>query len=491
MTQTNEQLIREPDATERVPLLTKIIYGTGDWSMASFGTLRQLFFAKFLLDIVGLSPNLATAVVVVGGLWDAINDPLIGAISDRVRTKWGRRRPFLLIFAIPYGLGFLLLWSAPPWETQTAIAIHMTLAFMITDTLWTLLGIPFLALTPEMTSDYDERTALTSYRMFFNLLASLVAAAAAPEIVAVMPTPQQGYLVMAAIFGGVATLPFLGVFLVTYEKDEYSEKPIPTVKESIRAAWDNIPFRIATLINLLNWITFDLVGLMLPFFATYWLESGIQGARTTIPGIGEPTTESVIFFIMLTMAIAALPFWTYLSKKWNKHSAYIVGMLFWAIVQLLIVTIQPGQRTYTIILATLAGISVATAHVLPDALFPDVMEWDELRTGKRREGIFYGVRTFIRKIAGTIAMATAFQVLYRTGYQQPPPGAVAFQQNESALLAIRLLTGPGGAILLFSAIITAFYYPLNRKRYARIRRLLAAKRSKADRSIRESRRPNT
>jgi GPH family glycoside/pentoside/hexuronide:cation symporter len=479
LTKTNEQALTETDARDHVPLFTKIIYGSGDWGMASFGTIRQIFYAIFLVDVVGLNPNLASIAALIGMIWDGINDPIIGAISDRVRTKWGRRRPFLLLFAIPYGLGFLLLWWAPPWHTQIALAIHVTLAFMITDTFWTLLGVPFLALTPEMTSDYDERTSLTTYRMFFNLLATLVAAAGAPEIVAAMPTPQQGYLVMAAIFGGGAVLPFLGVFLVTHERGEYADQPTPTVQESIAAAWQNIPFRIATLINLLNWITFDLVGLMIPFFATYWLESGVQNAQVRIPGIGNLTTETIIFFVMLTTAIAALPFWTFLSRKWNKHTAYIAGMTFWALVQLVIMTIQPGQRVYTFILATFAGISVATAHVLPDALFPDVMEWDELRTGKRREGIYYGVRTFVRKIAGAIAIALALQVLYRAGYQSPPPGAESFQQSESALLAIRLLTGPGGAFLLLGAIITAFFYPLTRKQHTRVRRLLARRRLRA------------
>jgi GPH family glycoside/pentoside/hexuronide:cation symporter len=474
----NEELLVTTTEDDRVPLLTKIIYGSGDWGMASFGTVRQIFYAIFLVDVVGLSPNLASLAALIGMIWDGINDPIIGAISDRVRTRWGRRRPFLLLFAIPYGLGFLLLWWAPPWESQLALAAYVTFAFIITDTLWTLLGVPFLALTPEITADYDERTSLTTYRMLFNLLASLVAAAGAPEIVAAMPTPQQGYLVMAAIFGGAATLPFLGVFLVTRERGEYAELPTPTVKESIQAAWENIPFRIATLINLLNWITFDLVGLMIPFFTIYWLESGVQNAQVAIPGIGNLTTQTIIFFFMLTTAVAALPFWTFLAKKWNKHTAYIAGMAFWAVVQIAIMTIQPGQRTYTVILGILAGISVATAHVLPDALFPDVMEWDELRTGKRREGIYYGVRTFVRKIAGAIAISLALQVLYRAGYQQPTPGAPTFQQNETALLAIRLLTGPAGAILLLSAIVTAFFYPLNRKQHGRIRNLLARRKKR-------------
>ena len=159
--------------TERVPLITKIIYGTGDWGVAAFNTLRQIFYAIFLTDVVGLDPRLASFAAFIGVIWDAVNDPLVGAWSDKLRTRWGRRRPFLLLFAIPYGLAFLILWWAPPWKSQILLMIHMMLAYALSDTFQTLVVVPFHALTPEMTSDYDERTSLASYRMFFNFLASL------------------------------------------------------------------------------------------------------------------------------------------------------------------------------------------------------------------------------------------------------------------------------------------------------------------------------
>jgi len=466
---------------EQVPLLTKIVYGTGDWGMASFNTIRQIFYAIFLTDVVGIDAGLASFAALIGIIWDAINDPIIGAISDRVRTRWGRRRPFLLLFAIPFGGAFMLLWWAPPWETQAALMIHITLAYMISDTLQTLVVVPFLSLTPEMTEDYDERTSLSTFRMFFNLIASLATAVAAPEIVATAPTPQQGYLIMASIFGVLGILPFLAIFLVTRERKEHIELPSPSIGESLKAAWENIPFRIATGINLLNWITFDLVGLMLPFFLRYWVEGGQQRSEMAVPLVGRLTVESMVFFVLLATAVAALPLWTYLARKWNKRNAYIVGMLFWAVVQALIIIIQPGQRTAILFMAFLAGLSVSTAHVLPDALFPDVLEWDELRTGQRRDGLYYGLKTFIRKITGAIAIFLALQVLNAFNYQTPPAGATTFQQAPQTLTAIRFLTGPAGSILLIGAIIAAFFYPVGREQHTRIRRLLARRRAREER----------
>ncbi len=472
-------------ATQPEPRLAfwkKLIYGTGDWSTASFGTLRQLFYAIFLTDVVGLEPRLASFVALIGILWDAINDPIIGTLTDRARSRWGRRRPFLLFFAIPYGASFLLFWWAPPIENQMLLAIVVCVAFILADSLQTLVYVPFISLLPEIAPDYDQRTELTGFRMFFNLLASLVTAVAAPAIVdsllASGGTQQQGYMLIASMFGGMAALPFLLIFAVIRERtrseEEQKREQETPFMEAARTAWSNIPFRFATILYMLNWITFDLVGLCLPFFLTYWVASG----NLLEKALGLPI-ESTVFALLLITSLVVLPFWIWLSRHLSKRSAYIIGMGFWAVVQLLIFSIQPGQINFVLILAAMAGISVSSAHVLPDAMFPDVIEWDELRTGLRQEGIYYGVMNFVRKTTGALAIFIALQVLGWFGYQTPPEGVTSFQQSATTLGAIRFLIGPLGAVLLFSAIGMAWFYPLTRERHARIRRLLARKKERA------------
>jgi GPH family glycoside/pentoside/hexuronide:cation symporter len=465
-----------------VPLWTKIIYGSGDWGMASYGTLRQIFYAIFLTDVVGLDARLASVAALIGVVWDAINDPLVGLISDRIRTRWGRRRPFFLFFSIPFGFAFLLLWWAPPWESQVALMVSITLAFMISDTLQTFVTVPFFALTPELTPDYDERTSLTGYRIFFNLLASLVTAVSAPMIVDAAlkagSTLQQGYLTVAALFGGLAVIPFMMIFFFVRESHDVArDEEQVSYRKVLRQAWRNIPFRYATVLYMLNWITFDLVALMLPFFMTYWVAQGNLLASVNI--IGEPIAlESVVFGLLLIVAVVALPFWTWLARRLSKRSAYIIGMTFWAFVQVIMMAIMPGQIGLIVVLSVLAGLSVSTAHVLPDAIFPDVIEWDELRTRNRSEGIYYGTMHFVRKLAGAVAIFSALQMLGWFGYQSPPVGTIHFQQSTVTLQAIRWLTGPAGAILLFASIITAWFYPLSRERHARIRRLLEKRKVK-------------
>jgi GPH family glycoside/pentoside/hexuronide:cation symporter len=153
-------------------------------------------------------------------------------------------------------------------------------------------------------------------------------------------------------------------------------------------------------------------------------------------------------------------------------------MSFWALVQILIFLIYPGQIGLTLFLAILAGLSVSTAHVLPDAIFPDVIEWDELRTRHRHEGVYYGVKNFVRKLTGAFAIFFALQVLGWFNYHSPPEGAIQFSQSETTLFAIRFLTGPVGAILLISAIVVAYFYPLTREKHARILRLLARRKER-------------
>jgi len=317
--------------------------------------------------------------------------------------------------------------------------------------------------------------------MFFNLLASLTTAVAAPMIVDAMLksgfTQQQGYLLVGAMFGGLAAVPFLLIFFVVRERYAQDSTVLATTPLStvLKTAWSNIPFRFATAIYMLNWITFDLVALMLPFYLTYWLARGDLLASVNLAGM-DLSLESAVLGLLLVTAVVALPFWMWLARRTSKREAYIIGMSFWAVVQLLIFMLQPGQVGLVMFLAVLAGLSVSTAHVLPDAIFPDVIEWDELRTRRRQEGIYYGVKNFIRKATGAIAIFFALQVLNWSGYQAPPQGVTQFSQAPGALTAIRWLVGPCGAVLLISAIAVAWYYPLTRERHARIRQLLEKRR---------------
>lgn len=465
----------------RLPFWVKLLYGSGDWGIASVGIMRSIFYAIYLTDVVGLEPRLASFGAVVGIIWDAINDPIIGTFSDRLNTRWGRRRPFLLWFAIPFALSFVILWSAPKWDNQIALLIYVTLSFMLADTLQTLISVPFLSLTPELTPDYDERTTLTSYRSFFQLIGALTVVVAAPALVDFViesgGSQQQGFILVGAIFGSISAVPLLLIGLFLRETPKPNEVESIPFRETLRIAWQNIPFRYAVGIHMLNWSAVDMIAVTFPYFLLYWVAQGDLLAKIRLFGV-DLAYESAFFGILMFICILFIPFWLWLARKRNKREAYILGMIFWIVVQLMIFTIQPGQIGYLLTTAALAGIGVSAAYTLPDAMFADVIEWDELRTRRRQEGIYYGVRAFTRKMTGALMVFITLQALGWSGYLSPPDSATQFTQSDSALRMIRLLVSPFGALILCGTIVFAWLFPLSREKHGRIQKLLEQRRER-------------
>lgn len=470
--------------SKKLPFWLKLLYGSGDWGIASIGMLRSIFYAIYLTDVVGIEPRLASIGALVGIVWDAVNDPIIGTISDRMKSKLGRRRPFLLWFAFPFGLSFVMLWSAPNWDSQIGLLIYVTLAFMISDTLNTLVAVPYLSLTPELTQDYDERTSLSSFRTVFQLLAAMTVVITAPMIVDAVilggGSQQQGFIMAGAVFGAIGSLPlfFIGLFVrERFASEEQAQQEIP-FRETLRLAWQNVPFRYAAGIYMFNWSAVDMIVISFPFFLLYWVAQGNLLAKINILGVNL-ALESAFFGVLMLVCVLFVPFWLWFAKRRNKIQAYIVGMSVWVVIQALIFTIQPGEITWLLTLAALAGIGVSAAYILPDSILPDVIEWDELRTGRRQEGIYYGIRTLIRKLTGALVIFLTLQILGWSGYQAPPDDVIQYTQPASALLAIRLMVSFIGVAILVGTIIIAWSYPLSREKYTRIQRLLKEKRALA------------
>jgi GPH family glycoside/pentoside/hexuronide:cation symporter len=463
----------------RLPFWLKILYGSGDWGIAGIGMMRSIFYAIYLTDVVGIEPRLASLGALVGIVWDAVNDPLIGTLSDRMRSRFGRRRPFLLWFAFPFGLSFVMLWSAPNWESQVGLLVYVTLAFMISDTLTTLVAVPYLSLTPELTRDYDERTSLSSFRTVFQLLSALTVVVAAPMIVDAVilngGSQQQGFIAAGAIFGAIGSLPLFLIGLFIRERYDSAGQESPPFRETLRMAWQNVPFRYAAGIYMFNWSAVDMVAITFPFFLLYWVGGGNLLAKINILGV-DFALESAFFGVLMLVCILFVPFWLWAARRSNKIRAYILGMSAWIIVEMAIFTIQPGEVEYLLFIAALAGIGVSAAYVLPDSILPDVIEWDELRTGYRQEGIYYGIRTLIRKLTGAMVIFVTLQILGWSGYQVPPADVIQFTQSDSTLLAIRLLVSFIGVVILSGTLILAWFYPLTREKYDRIRRLLKKRR---------------
>jgi GPH family glycoside/pentoside/hexuronide:cation symporter len=353
--------------------------------------------------------------------------------------------------------------------------IYVTLAFMFSDTLSTLVSVPYLSLTPELAPEYDERTLLTSYRTVFQLASALTVVIAAPMIIDAVvlngATRQQGFLLVGAIFGALGAMPLFLIGLFIKETSTPLQQPSLPFRETFRVALQNIPFRYAVGMYMLNWSAVDMVAITFPYFLLYWIARGDMLAKINLFGI-DLALESAFFGVLMSVCILFVPFWLWLARKRNKREAYMFGMAFWALMQFLIFTIPQGNTAYLIFIAALAGVGVSAAYVLPDSIFPDVIEWDELRTRRRQEGVYYGIRTLIRKSTGALAIFLTLQLLGWSGYQSPPENVTLFAQPASALTMIRWLVSPIGGTILIGTIIVAYFYPLSREKHARIKKLL-------------------
>lgn len=445
--------------SEKLSYITKFFYGAGDTGFALTDTIIGLLFSNFLIKVIGLSPSQVAIAIFAGKTWDWINDPLIGALSDRTRSRWGRRRVFLLFGFIPFGLAFLSLWWKPPFVEDWMLVAYYAFAFMLYDASATLVYMPYYALTPELTEDYDERTSLTSYRMAFSIIGSLIAFTLPLELIGER-TPEKAGLVFStmAIFAAVSALPLLGTFFASRERKEHLNEPKPSLKGSIKAAFQNKPFLYAVGIFLFTFTALSIIESMLLFFIT--------------DGLGMGEYETYILGGVFVTALFTLPFWNWVSNKKDKRTAYMYGMIFFAVVINLLIFVQPDWGLApAMVLSVLAGFGVGAVQVLPWSMLPDAIEVDELNTGARHEGMFYSLVMLLRKFAPSLALPLALLTMEWSGYV-----AGAAQQPLSAIRAVKILTGPVPAVLLMIGVIFAVLYPLTRSKHEEIRRELAARR---------------
>ena len=444
----------------KLPNWQKWIYGSGDLGFSLTSTIVGAYFAIFLTDVVGVSARIAAMAIFIGRTWDYINDPLFGYITDRTRTRWGRRRPYLLFGPIPFAIVFTLLWWKPPIQGDIPLAIYYAFAYILYDAVVTLVYMPFIALTPDLTSDYDERTSINSVRAFFSILGSLLAFTIPLMLIqSFAPDHASDVFKMGLLFGMISVVPLFLVFLGTRERPEFMHQDKPGLKESLKASIQNKPFIFSAGIYLFTWISVDLLQTIMLYFIKYVVE--------------RESNSNVILATIFAVGICALPLWVWISRRLNKRLAYIAGMAFLAVVLLVLVSLTPATPLSLILmLSVLAGIGISAAHVIPWAIIPDAIEYGELKTGKRYEGVFYSLISLAQKVASSFAIPIALIILDATGYI--PNGAA---QPTSAILGIRVVTGPIPALMITLGILFAILYPLGRESYTRIALELEEKRA--------------
>jgi glycoside/pentoside/hexuronide:cation symporter, GPH family len=469
MNDSDDNAYSQPAETEKLDISTKLAFGAGDLGTAIAAMIGISYLSPFLTDVAGLNPNLAGQTQLVGKVWDAVNDPMVGVLSDRTQSKQGRRYPWMIWGAVPFGIFFFLQWIVPHFSNnenanQWGLFWYYTAISILFNAFYTIVNLPYTALTAELTQDYDERTSLNSFRFSFSIGGSILALIIGLVISLLVPSdrPQQ-YLLLGAICAIISVLPVYWCVWGTKKRAEAVAKLHPETEQSVslpifqqlKIAFTNRPFLFVVGIYLCSWLAVQLTAGIIPYYVTSWMR---------LP----QWHISLVLLAVQGTAMAMLFVWNAVSRRYGKQVVYFMGMSLWLIAQTGLFFVQPGQIALMYVLAVMAGFGVSTAYLVPWSMLPDVIELDELNTGQRREGIFYSFIVFVQKICLGIAINVILQRLGTAGYIKPTTEIAIPIQPNSVLDVIRFSIGPIPAIALICGLVLAYFYPLTREVHAEI-----------------------
>ncbi|MFP6665521.1 MAG: MFS transporter [Deltaproteobacteria bacterium] len=442
----------------RLGVYARSVYSLGDMSTnTALSALTIIYAAYFLTQVAGLRPVLAGLVPLIGRFVDAFTDPMIGRLSDRTTLAGGRRRPYFLIGAIPFGLTFAMLWYVPPVESQFLAFVYYTVIYCLFSVATTVCSVPYLALIPEMATDYDDRTSLNAYRAVGATM-GIFAAIGMRQVADSFGGGHEGWALAGLCYGVFLILPWVWVHRVSFERPEFRrpQVEVPPLIPSLLSALRQKSFVRLVALYLCGRLAMDLVGAMLILYVTYWL--------------GRTGDFETTMFLFLIAALLSLPFWLMLARRVDKRTAFIAGAALWATTQILLFLIQPDWPVWVMYSGIcISGIGFAGVDMMPWSMVGDVIDEDDLATGERREGLFNGLLMFLRKLAGAIAVFLALAALDFAGFRDG--GA----QSPQVLLLIRLLVSFGPASFLLLALVMALRYPLTRARHGEILKALVAR----------------
>jgi GPH family glycoside/pentoside/hexuronide:cation symporter len=433
----------------------------------------------FLTDIVLLDPFLAGVAIFIGKLWDGLNDPFMGIISDRTKSRFGRKRAYVLFGAIPFGISFLLLWFIPPGINQYVQFTLATLALLIYATTYSICVVPYMSLVPVMSEDYDERTQITGVRAILSTIGTILGGGAA-LFISDFTNQTLGLRLMGGIFGGftaltliIAALSVKGVETpspVNLDDELESTVSSEVANEEAKEQKEKTnEYRIADysakqyllvlkdrnvivllVMKLLGAIGTGILTASLPYFAEYIL--------------GDDGVSTIGLAVYIATSALLLPLWNFLTKKFDKRRLLLIGIAaFSAVLVPIAFLMSAGSTLFFYIGCGALGIFMASYLLIPYSLVPDLVNAYEHKTGERHEGIFFGLWMSIHQLGGAFAGLILGAFLSGLNYDATLP-----YQPTSALLGIRFAFGLLPAVFLVLAIIVLQFYNITREVFQEI-----------------------
>lgn len=427
-------------------------YALPAFALAIIGIPVYVYIPKFYTDVVGIDIAVAGALLFGVRIFDVVTDPVMGTLSDRTRSRFGRRRPFILVGSIFIAVALIFLFNLPAmtttWNTVWfAFWIYALFLF------WTLVTVPYESLGPEITYDYDARTALFAWRDGF-LIAGTLAAAASPALVrAIFQTGDDPAGERATFFWiSVIYAPLVVVMCAWCVKTIQERDYTPAVSETVswrdfRTVFENRPFMILLAAYTISAIGSNLPATLILYYVQYVLGS----------------SQADLFLLLYFMTgILLLPVWVRLAHRFGKKETWIASMAVNTGAFIGVFFLGPGDTAIYAVLVV-SGIGFGATLALPSAIQADVIDYDELKTGRRREGQYIGLWSIAKKLAAAVGVGVGLAVLGAVGYT---PNA---QQTDTVRLALRVLYALVPSVCNLLAIAIALYYPISGEMHGRIR----------------------
>jgi glycoside/pentoside/hexuronide:cation symporter, GPH family len=448
----------------RVPLMKKIAYAAPAYALAVIGIPVYVYIPKFYTDVVGINVILLGYILFSVRIFDAITDPVIGYLSDGTHSKYGRRRPYIVGGALFVAVAMYLLFNPPQASPQFetvwfGVCIYFLFLF------WTVVTVPYESLGPEITFDYHERTSLFALRDGF-LIAGTLAAASAPALVQWvfgLPDDPAGerakFFWISVMYAPLLLGTALWCVLVIKERDY---KPGPStlgLTSGLRQVARNRPFMILLVAYTISAIGNNLPATLILFYVQYVLQS-----------------ELADFFLLLyfVTGILFLPGWIYISRRTGKKAAWLASMAVNSGAFLGVFFLGPGDVWLYGILVTLSGIGFGATLALPSAIQADVIDYDELLTGERREGQYIGWWSISKKLAAAVGIGAGLAILGMVGYV---PNAT---QTPEVTMALRVLYALVPSLFNLIGLAVALAYPISDQVHAGIKEAIAKRRAGDD-----------
>jgi len=441
-----------PRVESSVPLKTKLAYGIADLGICLPLSTITFFLLYFYTDIIGLSPALAGLAMFLPKIWDAFSDPMMGQISDHTKSRWGRRRPYLLFGSFPYAIAFVLLFTPIVSLESTGTFIYLIVIYILFFTGSTVVGVPFNALLPEISLDPHERTKLQAYRQPFAVIGWIAGSALVLPLVGLLSGGQAGFVRMAMIFGVFTILAFTTTFLGVRERPDFIESKTLPVFSSLKETFKNSLFLKFTAVYITSSMGYTLLSTSIIYYAKYWL--GSEAFFTTMMGL------------VLGFVLVSIPLWVFLSGKIGKKETFIIG-LFVFIVAMGLLPFHPREVTLFIyVIMVIAGFGSGAYFIFPYAIMPEIIDVDELSTGTRREGMYFGIYFLMLKVAVAAAPAIVGVSLNFFGF------VPNIEQTETALNGIRMISGLAPLGFLAIAVVILFFFPLGKTKSDEVSRAI-------------------